>query len=74
MVVSSLRNEEKRYINELLRDKRVGELVSLTGIDTRLIGVPSVNSLPALIGYVKDGYRCIDDYFFPQSFGALFIK
>lgn len=71
-VASPFKNEEKRYLGNLLSKSNFGEIIS-PSVETRMIGTASFCSIPSLIGYVKDGYKFISNFSIPSSFGPLFI-
>lgn len=71
-VASPFKNEEKRYLVDLVSKTNFDEIISPL-VEPRMIGTASFDSIPSLIGYVKDGYKFISNFSIPSSFGPLFI-
>lgn len=76
MVQSALNEGEKKVISKVVGSLSPGQLVpdDNLAIDRRLIGLPNINSIPALIGYIKDGFHYKPGFTFPNSHGPFFVK
>lgn len=74
-VAGILPEKQQEQITKYLNSKSIGDIVNLKDLEVEenLFGVSSEVSIPAFIGYVKDGYTYKQGYFFPKSYGPLFI-
>lgn len=75
MVAGPLPINQQKTINKCIAQKNTEDPLDLKKlkIQENLMGTPKAESIPAFIGYIKDGYTYKSDYFFPKSYGSFFV-